>query len=239
MTKTDGPIIEGMARELPTKRRLYRSTTDRAVAGVAGGLGDYFSIDPGLVRVGWLAASLLTLGGALALYAVLAWLVPQEPAAHAAVKIAPRGDLWPRLKSNPAVFWGAMLLLSGIVWLLNNLNVLPWRLDRLWGSMWSLFAPLLVIGFGVYLVLVFVGRAPDLRQLTRSSGKLRQVGAGLPLRRSRTDRQIAGVCGGIAAYLNIDSLVVRIAWALFTVATGGPFGVLLYLLAMFAIPQQD
>lgn len=40
MTKTDGPIIEGVARELPTKRRLYRSTTDRAVRLARLGAGE-------------------------------------------------------------------------------------------------------------------------------------------------------------------------------------------------------
>ena len=47
------------------------------------------------------------------------------------------------------------------------------------------------------------------------------------LYRSRKDRQIAGVCGGIADYLAIDPTLVRLFWALFALA-GGP-GIVLSL----------
>ncbi|MFZ2361672.1 MAG: PspC domain-containing protein, partial [Anaerolineae bacterium] len=68
---------------------------------------------------------------------------------------------------------------------------------------------------------------------------LRRAGAGLPLRRSRYDRQLAGVCGGIAAHFDIDSLVVRMAWVLFTVVTGGVVGIVLYVIAALAAPLED
>ncbi len=48
------------------------------------------------------------------------------------------------------------------------------------------------------------------------------------LRRSRDDRVIAGVCGGLGRYLGIDPVVVRLA-ALVLVVAGGT-GVLLYLI---------
>lgn len=58
-------------------RRLYRSKTDRMVSGVCGGLGQYFSIDPTLVRLLFL---LLTVagGGGILIYIVLAIVVPEE-----------------------------------------------------------------------------------------------------------------------------------------------------------------
>lgn len=239
MTDQNEPIIEGTAREIPTKKRLYRSTTDRAVAGVAGGLGEFFGVDPGIVRVVWLVASLLTLGIALLIYTLLAWILPKEPPEYAAIKITPRGDLWPRLKSNPMVLWGALLLLIGALLLAGNFGLLPWRIDALWRSFMGLLTPALLIGLGLYLVLVFLGRAPDLRRVARAGGDLRRAGAGLPLRRSRYDRQLAGVCGGIAAHLNIDSLVVRMAWVLFTVVTGGVVGIVLYVIAALAAPLED
>lgn len=239
MTDQNGPIIDGTAREIPTKKRLYRSTTDRAVAGVAGGLGEFFGVDPGVVRVVWLILSFLTVGIALAVYALAAWIIPKEPPEYAAIKIAPRGDLWPRLKSNPIVLWGALLLLVGVLLLAGNLGLLPWRIDALWRSVTSILAPALLIGLGIYLVLVFLGRAPDLRRVARAGGDLRRKGADLPLRRSRFDRQLAGVCGGIAAYFAIDSLVVRMAWVLFTVITGGVVGIALYVIAALVVPLQD
>jgi phage shock protein C len=239
MTDQNGPIIDSVAKEIPTKKRLYRSTTDRAVAGVAGGLGEYFGVDPGVIRVVWLIASLLTLGIALVIYALLAWILPKEPPEYAAIKITPRGDLWPRLKSNPIVLWGALLLLIGALLLAGNLGLLPWRIDALWRSLTSILAPALLIGLGLYLVLVFLGRAPDLRRVARAGGDLRRAGAGLPLRRSRFDRQLAGVCGGIAAYFDIDSLVVRMAWVLVTVVTGGVVGIALYVIAALVVPLEE
>ncbi|MBV9121059.1 MAG: PspC domain-containing protein, partial [Chloroflexi bacterium] len=41
-------------------RRLYRSTHDRMWAGVAGGLAEYFDIDPTLTRLLWVVATIVT-----------------------------------------------------------------------------------------------------------------------------------------------------------------------------------
>jgi phage shock protein C len=57
--------------------------------------------------------------------------------------------------------------------------------------------------------------------------------------RSTTDRQIAGVCGGLAEYLNIDSTVVRLAWAVLTIVPGAVvFGVAAYLVAWLIMPER-
>jgi phage shock protein C len=61
--------------------RLTRSTTDKYVGGVAGGLGTHFGVDPTLVRVGFIVTTLITGGaGILAYFAMLA-VVPREDAA--------------------------------------------------------------------------------------------------------------------------------------------------------------
>src|SRR5262249_38621955 len=57
-----------------------------------------------------------------------------------------------------------------------------------------------------------------------------------PLARSRTDRKIAGVAGGLAAYLGIDPLWVRIGFVLISIPGG--LGVLLYLLGWVLIPEE-
>jgi len=58
------------------------------------------------------------------------------------------------------------------------------------------------------------------------------------LRRSRTDKKILGVCGGLAKYFNLDPTLVRIAFVLGVIATGGPF-ILAYLGLGFAMPKED
>ncbi|MEJ2010240.1 MAG: PspC domain-containing protein [Acidobacteriota bacterium] len=55
------------------------------------------------------------------------------------------------------------------------------------------------------------------------------------LTRSRTDEKIAGVCGGLAEYLDIDSTLVRLVW-LATVFLGG-WGVIAYIIAWIVIPE--
>ena len=54
------------------------------------------------------------------------------------------------------------------------------------------------------------------------------------LYRSRRDRQLAGVAGGMAEYLEIDPTVVRILWIL-SIFLGG-FGILLYIIMAFIVP---
>jgi phage shock protein PspC (stress-responsive transcriptional regulator) len=59
------------------------------------------------------------------------------------------------------------------------------------------------------------------------------------LARSRTDRKIAGVCGGLAEYLNVDSTVMRLLWAILTIIPGAIVcGVLAYLVAWFIMPES-
>ena len=57
------------------------------------------------------------------------------------------------------------------------------------------------------------------------------------LRRSREDRVITGVCGGLGRYLGVDPVLLRIAFVVLT-ATGGT-GLLLYVLALVVIPDQQ
>jgi len=56
------------------------------------------------------------------------------------------------------------------------------------------------------------------------------------LYRSTTSRVISGVCGGIAEYLNVDPVIVRVLWVLITVMGG--MGVLLYFIGMIIIPLE-
>jgi len=58
------------------------------------------------------------------------------------------------------------------------------------------------------------------------------------LYRSRTDRMLLGVCGGLAKYFGMDSSIMRIIAALLTIATAG-FGILAYLFMGVIVPLED
>ena len=57
------------------------------------------------------------------------------------------------------------------------------------------------------------------------------------LYRTVDDRKIAGVCGGLAKYFNIDSTVVRLLAIILLIVSGGT-GVLGYLIGVFIIPNE-
>ena len=58
-------------------KQLYKSSTNKKVAGVCGGIGEYFGIDPTIVRLGFIALSLLA-GGGLAVYIIAAIIMPDR-----------------------------------------------------------------------------------------------------------------------------------------------------------------
>jgi len=57
------------------------------------------------------------------------------------------------------------------------------------------------------------------------------------LYKSKTDKKICGVCGGIAESLNVDSTLVRLIWAVLSICGGG--GILLYIVAAFIMPTFE
>ncbi len=60
-------------------KKLYRSVEDKKIAGVCSGLGDYFDIDPTIIRLIWLAMIFAVGTGVLAY--IIAWIiVPEKPA---------------------------------------------------------------------------------------------------------------------------------------------------------------
>lgn len=126
-------------------RRLYRSSNDRVISGLAGGLAEYFGLDAAWVRLGLVVLVLLGVGTPVLLY-LLGWLI--------------------------------------------------------------------------------VPRNPHPSDLSRDR-----------LHRSRTDRMIAGVCGGLAETMGVDPALVRLLAAILLI-TGG-VAVPFYLIAWFILPSAE
>lgn len=147
------------------KGRLYRSSTDRVIAGVCGGLGEYLALDPLLVRVFFVVFALGANGVGILLYLAL-WAVLPTRASGAATlgsrvetgthEMADRASQMGAELAQAAsardprlISWiGAGLVLVGAVMFLRSLGLswLSWLdFDVLW--------PLLLIVGG--LVLLF------------------------------------------------------------------------------------
>ena len=60
------------------EKKLYRSKTDKKIAGVCGGLAKYMNIDPTLVRLGCVVVCLFA-GAGLIAYIAGAIIIPEEP----------------------------------------------------------------------------------------------------------------------------------------------------------------
>lgn len=121
--------------------RLRRSNSDRMIAGVSGGVAEYFAIDPIVVRLGFLALFLLG-GSGIPIY-LIAWLVmPAEHEEESAALNALRGGHRPGGRSLLAI----ALLIFGIVLFSGSLFWLP-VFDG------ALFLPLLVLAAGIALLV--------------------------------------------------------------------------------------
>ena len=57
-------------------KKLYRSSTNYKLAGVCGGIGEYFNLDPTLIRLGWILFSVMGGAGVLA-YIIAALVMPK------------------------------------------------------------------------------------------------------------------------------------------------------------------
>ena len=154
-------------------RRLYRSRADRKVAGVCGGLAEYFDIDPAFVRV---AAVVLFFANGIGLIAYLiAWAAipwrpvdqPAEPgqgpqsheagAAHdpSSSPSPPPADALHEAGAfapprNLDLIAGGCFIAAGALFLLLNLGILNWEIFHFWR--WRVVWPLVLIALGIYVV---------------------------------------------------------------------------------------
>lgn len=235
-----------------TERRLQKSRTDRMIDGVCGGIAAYFAIDATLVRIVWVLMTLFG-GSGVILYIAAMIIMPKEDSAPAQEPPAEKK------KQNDSRFWGILLVVIGLFWLLGNLGIPVWH--HWWGFPWHFAFPLLLILAGV--AFLFGGRsyvsaqpvvsnspqtasgeaAPSPGEAAPARGEAApSPGATAPgevrrLYRSITEKKILGVCGGIGAYVNIDPVIVRLLFVVGALATSG-FAFIVYLLMGLVVPKE-
>lgn len=141
-------------------KQLYRACKNRVIAGVAGGMGEYFNIDPVLIRLIFVLLSIP--GGAGIIIYIIAWIIiPEDPACAsgktAADEIKEKANQFAKdieenvrsVKSNPdghlpgRIIAGLVIMAIGILFLLQtvfNFNA------------WSLFWPIILVIVGLALI---------------------------------------------------------------------------------------
>ena len=60
-------------------KKLYKSNNNSVVSGVCGGIGEYFNIDPVIVRLIWVVMAFLSAGAAVLVYIIAAFIIPDPP----------------------------------------------------------------------------------------------------------------------------------------------------------------
>ena len=214
-------------------RRLYKSRADRMVDGVCGGVAEYFGLDSTLVRLAWVL--LIFVGGiGVLLYLVAMIIMPVNRGESASPALPAR--------ERNSKFWGILLVVVGAVWFLGNLGLPLWH--RWWGLAWDVVLPVLLILAGV--AFMFGGRNSLSVALAPSpvgSGFGLPAGEAVPptrtsrLYKSRSDRKLFGVCGGIASYFSVDPTIVRLLFIVASFVSVG-FMVLLYIIMAIVTPRE-
>ena len=202
-------------------KRIIRSRKDRIISGVCGGFAEYFGLDPSLIRLAWIFFTLFGGSGILA-YLLAMIVIPDELSAP----YYERNNVTPE-KNDKTILWGALLIFAGLIlfFMHNDLLNMIWR--RFWDSSINLFLAIAILSFGVYLLYT---KRSELASIMNE-------GTGLPLHLSKADSKIAGVCGGIAESIQVDSTLIRFLWVFGTFMSAG-IGILLYLVLALILPSE-
>ncbi|MDF2656110.1 MAG: phage shock protein PspC [Bacillota bacterium] len=141
------------------ERKLYKSSNDKVLAGVCGGIGEYFAVDSVIVRLLWVVFTLMG-GAGLIAYIIAAIIIPEGPlgVSHRGEHLggyerggSEPGDYHPeeydngtgRARGNGTITLGILfLLLGGFVLLKNFIPQIP---DEL-------FLALFLMGLGVFFL---------------------------------------------------------------------------------------
>jgi len=144
-------------KQIPLK--LYRSETDRIIGGVAGGLGEYFTIDPVIIRIIFVALTVFG-GGGIPLYLILWVVIPTQSRTQSNTQDVVRenveemkgkanawvGDMKTFSQRKKSRSWlGFLIILIGFVFLFDALGMVSFvTVRRLW--------PLLIIVLGFMIL---------------------------------------------------------------------------------------
>ena len=135
---------------MDTKNRLYRSTTDKVIGGVSGGLADYLNIDPVIVRIAFVLLAIF--GGSGVLIYIILWIVIPEQKYLFGTDLGDGQKVEVDVenltsaknkKRNSSLIAGIVLIAIGLLILMDRL--IP--LYNLWD-----FWPLLLVAAGVVLI---------------------------------------------------------------------------------------
>jgi phage shock protein C len=202
-------------------KRLVRTRDDSVLAGICGGFSQYFNLDSALVRLLWVFFTIFGGSGVLA-YLVAVFIIPDETNAK---------DVIPRRLidgiNDKTILWSVLLVLVGIILFFQHGDFINSIWKHFWSSGINVLLAMIIIGVGVYL----------LYQERQKVSNMFGLGAETPISLSEEDKQLAGICGGIAESIGMDSTIIRFFWVYGTIMSIG-IGLILYFILALVLPNK-
>ncbi len=204
-----------------TVRKLYRSRRQKVIGGVCGGFAEYTGMDASLMRVLWVLAALFN-GAGIVAYLVCLIFLRENPD----VSVETKSPTPPRTEMTI----GLVLILVGAAFLLYNVTGFEWWLPWRWHDLVHVHIreiwPILLIVLGAWILLR--SRSDDIQEATIQTQSFL---------RSKTERMVGGVCGGLAEYWQVDVGLIRVIWVLTSLFISLPAGGILYLVLLVLVPE--
>ena len=161
-------------------------------------------------------------GSGVLAYLVAVFIIPDETNAK---------DVIPRRLidgiNDKTILWSVLLVLVGIILFFQH----GYFINSIWKHFWSsginVLLAMIIIGVGVYL----------LYQERQKVSNMFGLGAETPISLSEEDKQLAGICGGIAESIGMDSTIIRFFWVYGTIMSIG-IGLILYFILALVLPNK-
>lgn len=201
-------------------KKFSRSKNNVVITGACAGIAEYLKTEPANIRV----IALLTLlfgGWSVVAYLITALLIPVD---KNPIPLS-QPEIISLRKENIKTVISGLLILFGFYFALRIIGIAG--SSRIFIFPNDFIFPLAAFAIGIYFIII----KPSKAEITLS-------GQPEKLFRSRADRKLTGVCGGLAKYIGIDATVLRIIFILATLLTLGIFASL-YLILVAFIPYEE
>ena len=213
--------------------KLYKSNDDRVIDGVCGGLAEYLGLDATVVRLLLVAFSILSIGAGVIFYIIGMLVIPTKPLSVEGPSETGESKKNSRGGSTVTLVLGIIIVIVGVTLLFDYYDLVP--VSIVFRQFGQLALPVIFILIGGALLL---GR--DKKENRTGNVEGESVVAGVEkkkLARSVRDKKIAGVCGGLAEYFEVDSTIVRLVYVALAFASFG-LVLILYVACAFLIPKE-
>jgi phage shock protein C len=125
-------------------KHLYRSRSNKTLAGVCGGIAEYFGFDPTIVRLLWVVLTLFG-GSGILLYVIAYFVMPKNPDYSVPPPHSAKADF------TAGKVVGIFLMFIGVLLLLDNLDIFSFH--SFWHESWEFVLPAIFVFAGIALIL--------------------------------------------------------------------------------------